>query len=52
MNHKKQYTEPQIRVREVEISGAALICTSLGVYSEEASFAGARRNSFDDDDDE
>lgn len=46
MNHKKQFTIPQIEVEE--ISGADLICTSLRRYDDEADFAGARGSVFDD----
>lgn len=38
--NKKKYIMPQFNV--VVISKADLICTSLGLYDEEADFAGAR----------
>lgn len=44
--NKKKYIMPQFNV--VVISKADLICTSLELYDEEAGFAGARGDSFDE----
>lgn len=50
--NKKKYIMPRLRV--AEISGADLICTSMRLYDEEASFAGARGrgDSYEDIDDD
>lgn len=50
MNHKKQYTMPQVTV--VELEDRDLICTSdrMSLYDEDAPFAGARGRDSDYDD--